>query len=233
MEFFKILYEAFLMIFSFDYDLYEIILLSLKVSGIATFIAFILGSLTGYILVINKIKFANIIIILLNSLMGIPPVVVGLIVYFIFSRNGILGVFSILYTPVAIIIAQIIIVYPIASSLMKDLFEEFWYRFKDPLLSFNMSLSATIYIFFKNSKNSILTILFVSFGRAISEVGAVAIVGGNIDHYTRVMTTAIALETSMGNLTRALALGIILLILSMFITGLGFVLNRKKTYYKL
>ena len=128
------------------------------------------------------------------------------------------------------IIAQIIIVYPIISSLIRDLFEDFWYRFKDPLISYNMPTFATLYTFAKNSYYYILTVLLLGFGRAISEVGAVMIVGGNIEHYTRVMTTAISLETSMGNLEKAMSLGIVLILITMVINGLVFKLRRRKDY---
>ena len=144
---------------------------------------------------------------------------------FIFSKQGPLGIFSILYTPTAMIIAQIIIVYPIISSLIRDLFEDFWYRFKDPLISYNMPTFATLYTFAKNSYYYIFTVLLLGFGRAISEVGAVMIVGGNIEHYTRVMTTAITLQTRMGNLEYAMALGIVLISLTMIIYSIVYLLN--------
>ena len=230
MEFLEIIYGSIVLIFSFDLELYQIILLSLKTSGLATIIASIFGVMTGYFLVRYKFRHMQILIIFLNSLMGIPPVVVGLIVYFIFSKQGPLGIFSILYTPTAMIIAQIIIVYPIISSLIRDLFEDFWYRFKDPLISYNMPTFATLYTLAKNSYYYIFTVLLLGFGRAISEVGAVMIVGGNIEHYTRVMTTAISLETSMGNLKKAMSLGIILILITMVINGLVFKLRQRKDY---
>ena len=184
--------------------------------------------MTAYFLVINKSKINNYLIIFLNSLMGIPPVVVGLIVYFIFSKGGLLGVFSILYTPTAMVIAQIILVYPIISSLLYEVFYDFWNRYRDTLRLFNMPGLAILFTFIKNSFFMILIIVLTGFGRAISEVGAVMIVGGNIDHYTRVMTTAIALETSVGNLQKATSLGLILVLISMITYSIIYKFNKRK-----
>ena len=164
----------------------------------------------------------------MNSLTGIPPVVAGLIVFFIFSDNGPFGIFNIIYSPTAMVIAQIIIVYPIISSLIKELFEEFYFHYSDSLKSYNMKNFTVIYIFIKNNHYMVLTILLTAFGRAISEVGAVMIVGGNINHFTRVMTTAISLETRMGNLEYAMALGIVLILLTVLIYSLVYILNKRK-----
>tara|TARA_Y100000590_G_scaffold200271_1_gene227543 strand:- start:1752 stop:2447 length:696 start_codon:yes stop_codon:yes gene_type:complete len=230
MEFLKILYEAIYLIFSLDSNLYEIIFLSLKTSFLATFFASFFGFFTAYCLVIYNFKLKELLILVINSLMGIPPVVVGLIVYFIFSNQGPLGILSFLFTPHIMIIAQMIIVYPIISSLVRELLEDFWYTYKDTFKSYNIYKIGLLYTFIKNSYYFILTILLSAFGRAISEVGAVMIVGGNIEHYTRVMTTAIALETSIGNLEKAMSLGIVLLIVTMFINGIVFKFknNREK-----
>ena len=228
MEFWEILYNSLVLIFSFNIELYQIILLSLKTSGLATIIASFFGIITGYYITIYKFRFKKIIIILLNSLMGIPPVVAGLFVYFMFSAKGPLGVFSILYTPTAMVIAQIVIVFPIAASLMRQQLDSFWFQYKDSFRAYNFSTFAIIYIFCKNCYNSFITILFSGFGRAISEVGAVMIVGGNIEHYTRVMTSAISLETSTGNLEKAMSLGIILIFTTMILNILVFNQNSKK-----
>ena len=227
MEFLEILYGSLVLIFSFDYELYQIIFLSLRTSLLATFFGSIIGVLTGFLLVIYNFKLRNSVIISLASLMGVPPVVVGLMVYYIFSQSGPLGFFSILFTPTVMIIAQIIIVYPIVSSLTRELFQDFWDNYKQQLRSQNMPMHATLYIFLKNTFGLIITVLLSAFGRAISEVGAVMIVGGNIEHYTRVMTTAISLETSIGNLQKAMSLGIILIMITMIINGLMFKLKRK------
>ncbi|MBG76331.1 MAG: Tungstate uptake system permease protein TupB [Alphaproteobacteria bacterium MarineAlpha5_Bin12] len=227
MEFFKILYDSFILIFSFNLDLYEIIFLSIRTSLFATIIASFLGIITAYYLANNKSNLFKIITLFLNSLTGIPPVVAGLIVFFIFSDNGPFGIFNIIYSPTAMVIAQIIIVYPIISSLIKELFEEFYFHYSDSLKSYNMKNFTVIYIFIKNNHYMVLTILLTAFGRAISEVGAVMIVGGNIEHYTRVMTSAISLETSMGNLEKAMSLGIILILITLIINFFSFKLNKR------
>jgi len=226
MEFFKILYGSFILIFSFDYDLFEIIILSLKSSGLATLMASVFGIFTGYFLSISETKLSNFTHIILSSLTGIPPVVAGLIVYFIFSKDGPLGVFSIIYTPYAIVIAQIVIVFPIISSLTKVLFDDFRFHYNDSLKTYNFAWNAIMYLFIRNNRILLVSIFLNGFGRAISEVGAVMIVGGNIEHYTRVMTSAITLETSMGNLQKAMSLGIILILITMSINIFSFKLNK-------
>jgi len=227
MEFLQILYESVILIVTFDYELYQIILLSLKTSGFATIIASFFGIISAYLLTIYHFRLRKIAIITFSSLMGIPPVVVGLIVYFIFTSNGPLGIFKILYTPMAMIIAQVIIVYPIITTLSREIFAQFYYQHKDQMRSFNFSNLATIYTIIKNTYYILFSIILSGFGRAISEVGAVMIVGGNIEHYTRIMTTAISLETSMGNLEKALSLGIILILLTVFINGFVYSYNNK------
>jgi tungstate transport system permease protein len=167
-------------------------------------------------------------LVILNSLMGIPPVVVGLIVYFIFASDGPLGVFQLLYTPTAMIIAQIIIIFPIITSLSHEIFDQNWREYKDQLRSINMPFYGVAFIIAKHSYFLLITALLSAFGRAISEVGAVMIVGGNIDHYTRVMTTAISLETRMGNLEYAMALGIILILLTIAIYSLVYIFSKRK-----
>ena len=227
MEFLQILYESVILIVTFDYELYQIILLSLKTSGFATIIASFFGIISAYLLTIYHFRLRKIVIVTFSSLMGIPPVVVGLIVYFIFTSNGPLGIFKILYTPMAMIIAQVIIVYPIITTLSREIFAQFYYQHKDQMRSFNFSNLATIYTIIKNTYYILFSIILAGFGRAISEVGAVMIVGGNIEHYTRIMTTAISLETSMGNLEKALSLGIILILLTVFINGFVYSYNNK------
>ena len=226
MEFFEILYGSIILIFSFDPALYEIIFLSIKTSGLATVISSIFAIITAFFLVIYKSLLTKNLTLLIHSLSGIPPVVVGLIVYFIFSQEGPLGILSIIYTPKAIVIAQIIIVYPIISSLLRELFDEFWFQFNDSFRSLNITSFGIIYTFLKNNYKFILTIILIGFGRAVSEIGAVMIVGGNIEYYTRVMTTAISLETRMGNLEKALSLGIILILVTSIINGLLFKIKK-------
>ena len=228
MNILEIFTKSLILIFSLDRDLWEIILLSLYVSITALIFASILGLLIGYYLAIKNFFLKNFILIILNSLMGIPPVVVGLIVYFMFASGGPLGVLQLLYTPTAMIIAQIIIIFPIVTSLSHEIFDQNWREYKDQLRSINMTFFGVLFIISKHSYFLVITALLSAFGRAISEVGAVMIVGGNINHFTRVMTTAISLETRMGNLEYAMALGIVLILLTVLIYSLVYILNKRK-----
>ncbi len=228
MNIIEIFTKSLILIFSFDRDLWEIIVLSLYVSITALILASFFGLLIGYYLALNNFFFKNFILIFLNSLMGIPPVVVGLIVYFVFASGGPLGVLQLLYTPTAMIIAQVIIIFPIVTSLSHEIFDQNWRVYKDQLRSINMTFFGILFIISKHSYFLVLTALLSAFGRAISEVGAVMIVGGNINHFTRVMTTAISLETRMGNLEYAMALGIILILLTVLIYSLVYILNKRK-----
>ena len=228
MNILEIFTKSLFLIFSLDRDLWEIILLSLYVSISALIFASIFGLLIGYYLAIKNFFLKNFILIILNSLMGIPPVVVGLIVYFMFASGGPLGVLQLLYTPTAMIIAQIIIIFPIVTSLSHEIFDQNWREYKDQLRSINMTFFGVLFIISKHSYFLVITALLSAFGRAISEVGAVMIVGGNINHFTRVMTTAISLETRMGNLEYAMALGIVLILLTVLIYSLVYILNKRK-----
>jgi len=228
MNIIEIFTESLVLIFSLDRDLWEIILLSLYVSITALIFASIFGLLIGYYLAIKNFFLKNFILIILNSLMGIPPVVVGLIVYFMFASGGPLGVLQLLYTPTAMIIAQVIIIFPIVTSLSHEIFDQNWREYKDQLRSINMTFFGVLFIISKHSYFLVITALLSAFGRAISEVGAVMIVGGNINHFTRVMTTAISLETRMGNLEYAMALGIVLIFLTVLIYSLVYILNKRK-----
>ena len=219
MNILEIFLKSVKLIISLDPTLFGIILLSLRVSFTALLISSFFALLLAYFLAIKKFIGRSIIIIFFNSLMGIPPVVVGLIVYFIFARGGPFGIFELLYTPFAMITAQIIIVFPIIVSLLYDLFCQNLKEFRDHFLALNIPFVAKIFILMKKSYFIIITILLSAFGRAISEVGAVMIVGGNIEHYTRVMTTAITLQTRIGNLEYAMALGIVLIVLTMIISA--------------
>ena len=228
MNILEIFTKSLILIFSLDRDLWEIILLSLYVSITALIFASIFGLLIGYYLAIKNFILKNFILIILNSLMGIPPVVVGLIVYFMFASGGPLGVLQLLYSPTAMIVAQIIIIFPIVTSLSHEIFDQNWREYKDQLRSINMTFLGVLFIISKHSYFLVITALLSAFGRAISEVGAVMIVGGNINHFTRVMTTAISLETRMGNLEYAMALGIVLILLTVLIYSLVYILNKRK-----
>jgi len=228
MNILEIFINSLFLIITFNHDLWEIIILSLYVSFIALIIGSALGILTGYYLALKIFIFKNILLIIINSLMGLPPVVVGLIVYFVFASGGPLGVFELLYTPTVMIIAQIIIIFPIVASISHEIFAKNWYEFKDEFRSLNMPFFGIAKILIGHSYFLIITALLSAYGRAISEVGAVMIVGGNIDHYTRVMTTAISLETRMGNLEYAMALGIVLINITIFIYSFVYILNKRK-----
>jgi len=228
MNIIEIFLNALKLIINLDPLLYEVILLSLRVSIVALIISSFFGILTGYFLALKKFYLKNLLLILINSLMGIPPVVVGLIVYFIFAHGGLLGPLKLLYTPSAMIIAQMLIIFPIIVSLSHEIFSQNWKQYKDQFRSLNIPFLGIIKILTIHSSFLLLTVLLSAFGRAISEVGAVMIVGGNINHYTRVMTTAISLETRMGNLEYAMALGIVLILLTMAIYSLVYIFTIGK-----
>ncbi len=227
MNFLEIFFSSLNLILTLDPLLFEIIILSLKVSLTALIVSSFFAVIIGYLLALKKFYFKNILIIVFNSLMGIPPVVVGLIVFFLLARGGPLGVLQLLYTPSAMIIAQSIIIFPIVVSLSHEIFSQQWLQFRDHFRAFNIPLIGTMLTLIRHSYIVLITILLTGLGRAISEVGAVMIVGGNIEHYTRVMTTAITLETRMGNLEYAMALGIVLILLTMLINSIVYLFNIK------
>ena len=227
MNILEIFTNSILLIITLDNELWDIILLSLFVSFTALIIASLLGFIVGYYFAIYNFYFKKIILIIINSLMGIPPVVVGLIVYFIFASGGPLGILQLLYTPSAMIIAQTIIIFPIIASLSNEIFSNNWFEFKDQIRSLYIPFWGSVKLLFNHSYFLLITTLLSAFGRAISEVGAVMIVGGNIDHYTRVMTTAISLETRMGNLEYAMALGLVLISITIIIYSLVYLLNNR------
>jgi len=204
-----------------DADLMEIILLSVEVSLMALTISCLIGLPIGTFLAIQRFPGRAAAISVLNSLMGLPPVVVGLIVYLHLSRSGPFGWLGLLYTPTAMIIAQILLITPIVAALSCQIIEDLQEDYRDLFTSLVISKPAAVKAYLIDARYSLLTVVLAGFGRAISEVGAVIIVGGNIDHVTRVMTTTIALETSKGELALALALGIILLAMAMLVNFLA------------
>ena len=212
--------EAFALITSANADLYEILWLSIQVSLTALFVSIALGLPIGTTLAITNFPGKNICITILNSLMGLPPVVVGLLVYLALSRSGPFGVFGLLYTPTAMVIAQVVLITPIIAALTYQVMDDLHKEYQDLFFSLDIPLRKAVGAYLWDARYSLITAVLAGFGRAISEVGAVIIVGGNIDHLTRVMTTAIALETSKGELSIALALGIILLTLALIVNGL-------------
>lgn len=194
-----------------DAELWAIVLLSLKVSIFAVLISALIGMPVGAALAVARFPGRRAVIVLMNALMGFPPVVVGLLVYLMLSRSGPLGVLELLYTPTAMIIAQVVLVTPIISALTRQVVEMLAEEYSEQLRSLGVSRLASVPVLLWDARLALVTALLAGFGRAIAEVGAVIIVGGNINHVTRVMTTTIALETSKGNLALALALGAILI----------------------
>jgi len=199
------------MILGFEPKLIEIVLLSVCVSLIAVVIASIFGLPLGAVIAVNRFTGRRPLIIVLNALMGLPPVVVGLVVYLLLSRAGPLGQFGILFTPAAMVVAQTILILPIVAALSRQVIEDAWQEYQEQLRSLGAGPQASALTLLWDTRFSLVTIVLAGFGRAAAEVGAVMIVGGNIDGVTRVMTTAIALETSKGDLPLALGLGVILL----------------------
>ncbi|WP_171210617.1 MULTISPECIES: ABC transporter permease [unclassified Ruegeria] len=194
-----------------DSELWAIVLLSLKVSVFAVLISALIGMPVGAALAVARFPGRRVLIIVMNALMGFPPVVVGLLVYLMLSRSGPLGVLELLYTPTAMIIAQVVLVTPIVAALTRQVIEMLAEEYSEQLRSLGVSRLASVPVLLWDARLALITALLAGFGRAIAEVGAVIIVGGNINHVTRVMTTTIALETSKGNLALALALGAILI----------------------
>ncbi|MEM7301291.1 MAG: ABC transporter permease [Pseudomonadota bacterium] len=211
------LVQAFWLLVSFDPDLYAIILRSLQVSVTAVLIASAIGLPLGAWLAVNRFRYRRATIAVLNALMGLPPVVVGLIVYILLSRSGPFGVFGLLFTPTAMIIAQVIIVTPLIASVAHQALRDLWAQYHDLLISLNTSKRQRMATLIYDARRSLLTAALAGFGRAIGEVGAIMIVGGNIDQLTRVLTTAIALETGKGDFPLALALGFVLIALAIVI----------------
>jgi tungstate transport system permease protein len=201
------------MIFSFDPKLIEIVLLSLRVSLTAVAIASVIGLPLGAAIAVNRFTGRRALIVVLNALMGLPPVVVGLVVYLLLSRAGPLGELGILFTPSAMVVAQTILILPIVAALSRQVVEDAWQEYQEQLRSLGAGPVTSAMTLLQDARFSLVTVVLAGFGRAAAEVGAVIIVGGNIDGVTRVMTTAIALETSKGDLPLALGLGTILLAL--------------------
>jgi tungstate transport system permease protein len=211
---------ALMLMLSLDADLLEIIALSLRVSLSALIVSCILGLPLGAVLAVTRFPGRGGVLLLVNALMGLPPVVVGLVVYLHLSNAGPLGWLQLLYTPTAMIIAQTILITPIVTALSRQVLEDLYEEYKDQFRSLSVPVSTAIGALIWDARYSLLTVALAGFGRAIAEVGAVIIVGGNIAHLTRVMTTAIALETSKGDLPLALALGMILLVIALGVNAL-------------
>ena len=211
--------DAFGLITSLDPDLMEILELSLRVSVTAVAIATLIGLPLGALLAVVRFPGRTAFTILLNALMGLPPVVVGLVVYLLLSRAGPFGVLGLLFTPTAMIIAQVILITPIVAAIARQIVADLWRTYREQLRSLGATRRQMILTLIWDGRYQLLTAVLAGFGRAIAEVGAVMIVGGNIEHATRVLTTAIALETSKGNVDLAVGLGLVLITLSLIING--------------
>ena len=217
--------EAARLIFGFDPKLVEIVLLSLRVSLTAALLACMIGLPCGAALAVSRFAGRRTLVVVLNALMGLPPVIVGLVVYLLLSRAGPLGFAGLLFTPSAMIIAQAILVLPIVTALSRLVVEDAWEEYREQLRSLGESRLGAAVTLLWDLRFSLVTIALTGYGRAAAEVGAVMIVGGNIDGVTRMMTTAIALETSKGNLPRALGLGIILIAIVLALNAAAYVVR--------
>jgi tungstate transport system permease protein len=202
-----------------DPSLTDVVLLSLRVSLSAVSLATLIGFPLGALLAVSRFPGRKLAIVLVNALMGLPPVVVGLTVYLLLSRSGPFGSWGLLFTPVAMITAQTILVTPIVAALTRQTVEDLWSEYEEQLRSLGAGTLAALCTLLWEGRFSLLTGVLAGFGRAVAEVGAVLIVGGNIAHATRVMTTSIALETAKGDLELALALGIVLIVLAVLINA--------------
>jgi tungstate transport system permease protein len=217
---------AFSLIFAGDGALYTIVRLSLVVTLSAVAIAGLIGLPLGAVLALTRFPGRQALVVLLNACMGLPPVVVGLAVFLLLSRSGPLGSLGLLFTPQAMVIAQAILVTPIIAALTRQTIEDLWFEYRDELTAMDISPLRRVSALLWDARFSLVTILLAGFGRAAAEVGAVMIVGGNIDGFTRMMTTAIALETSKGDLPLALGLGLVLIAIVIAVNALAWGARR-------
>lgn len=199
------------LVVSLDPELWDISLRSLRVTLTALVVASVIAIPLGTYLAVQRFRYRRFLISVINALMGLPPVVIGLLVYILLSRSGPFGVLNLLFTPTAMIIAQVIIITPVIASIAHQAMRELWAEYHDLLISLNTTKWQRIVTLIRDGRRNLLTAALAGFGRAIGEVGAIMIVGGNIDHVTRVLTTAIALETGKGDFALALGLGFVLI----------------------
>jgi tungstate transport system permease protein len=209
-----------------DANLFAIVRLSLIVTLSATVLAAAVALPFGALVALARFPGRDAVVVTLNGLMGLPPVVVGLLVFLLLSRSGPLGSLGILFTPQAMILAQTVLIAPIIAALTRQVVEDLWAEYRDELTAMNLGPVATVSALLWDARFALATIFLAGFGRAAAEVGAVIIVGGNIEGFTRVMTTSIALETSKGNLPLALGLGIILIGLVMGVNAIAWTIRR-------
>src|SRR3954462_5833370 len=218
--------SALQLVFGGDPALYAIVALSLYVSLSAVFLAALVALPFGAFLALAKFPGRTFIVVVVNAFMGLPPVVVGLAVYLLLSRSGPLGFLGILFTPRAMIIAQALLVMPIIAALTRQTIEDLWAEYREELTALRVSPARRVATLLWDARFSLVTTLLAGFGRAAAEVGTVMIVGGNIEGFTRTMTTAIALETSKGDLPLAMGLGLVLIAIVVLINACAWLLRR-------
>ena len=214
------------LILSADQALLAIVRLSLVISLSAVAGAALIGLPVGALIALARFPGRELAIVVLNALMGLPPVVVGLAVYLLLSRSGPLGSWGLLFTPQAMVIAQTILITPIIAALARQTIEDLWVEYRDELAAMDVGLAGRVATLLWDARFSLVTALLAGFGRAAAEVGAVIIVGGNIDGFTRTMTTAIALETSKGDLPLAMGLGLVLIAIVIAVNALAWGMRR-------
>jgi len=218
--------SALQLVLSADPALMAIVWLSLKVSLAAVVLATVIGLPLGAAVALHRFPGRDAVIVSLNALMGLPPVVAGLAIYLLLSRSGPLGSWGLLFTPQAMVIAQTVLITPIVAALSRQTIEDLWDEYRDELAALNVGPFRRIGTLIWDARFSLMTTLLAGFGRASAEVGAVIIVGGNIEGFTRVMTTAIALETSKGDLPLAIGLGMVLITIVVVINALAWAVRR-------
>jgi tungstate transport system permease protein len=223
--------SALQLVLTADPGLWAIVRLSLLVSLTAVLLAAAIGVPTGAFLALTRFRGRQATIVILNALMGLPPVVVGLAIFLLLSRSGPLGSWGLLFTPQAMVIAQTVLVAPIIAALTRQIIEDLWVEYRDELAAMNVGALRRVTTLIWDARFSLVTVLLAGFGRAAAEVGAIIIVGGNIEGFTRTMTTAIALETSKGDLPLAIGLGVVLMSIVVLINALAWGMRRAGERY--
>lgn len=217
--------DALTLLTTFDERVAEIVVLSLQVSGAAVVFGTLIGLPLGACVAVAQFPGKHVVSVLINGLMGLPSVVVGVVVYLLLSRSGPLGEMGLLYTPGAMVFAQTLLVIPLMAAIARQVVEDAWQRYAEELKVMRFTWWQSVTTLLYDCRHSLMVALLAGLGRAMSEVGAVMIVGGNIDRATRVMTTAIALETSKGDLPLAIALGMVLILVVLLLNAVAFVLR--------
>ena len=218
--------SALQLVLSGDPTLIAIVRLSLIVSLSAVLLAAVIALPFGALIALTRFPGRQTVIVVLNALMGLPPVVVGLAVFLMLSRSGPLGSWGLLFTPQAMVIAQTVLVAPIIAALTRQTIEDLWVEYRDELTAMNIGPGGRVATLIWDARFSLVTAMLAGFGRAAAEVGAIIIVGGNIDGFTRTMTTAIALETSKGDLPLAIGLGVVLIAIVIAVNALAWTARR-------